>query len=286
MLFLIAVASAVTTQIFCNLSRSKQDFVENLPCLYDLLQLSCVELVQWLHHQQIILNLMKMQLASVLPILYRLLQPRFSNCLWSGDDNSRAIALTFDDGPHPRYTPELLAVLDRYQIRASFFWLGACVNRSPEIAKAICDRGHWIGLHGYDHQSFPLLSPIQLRDTLEKTQAAIYTACNLPPEQVRDVRPPNGLFTPKILKYLLQWNYRPVMWSVVPVDWTRPGISTVTQRVSQQVKNGSIIVLHDGAYGGQDVAATSEILIPQLLQKGYQFVTIDTFWQPVKIKNS
>jgi peptidoglycan/xylan/chitin deacetylase (PgdA/CDA1 family) len=220
-----------------------------------------------------------MQLASLLPILYRLLQPRFTNCLWSGDDNCGAIALTFDDGPHPQYTPEVLAVLDRYQIKASFFWLGACVNRSPEIAKAVRDRGHWIGLHGYDHQSFPLLSPKQLQQSLTKTQVAIYHACNLQPEQVRDVRPPNGLFTPQTLKYLLQWNYRPVMWSVVPVDWNRPGITTVAQRVFRQVNNGSIIVLHDGAYGGQDVAATIEILIPQLLQKGYQFVTIDTFWQ-------
>ncbi|MBD2357703.1 polysaccharide deacetylase family protein [Tolypothrix sp. FACHB-123] len=227
-----------------------------------------------------------MQLAPFLPILYRLLQPRFTNCLWSGDNSSCAIALTFDDGPHPQYTLEVLAVLERYQIQASFFWLGACVNRFPEIAKAVCDRGHWIGLHGYDHQSFPLLSPIELRDTLEKTQAAIYTACNLQPEKVRDVRPPNGLFTPQTLKFLFQWNYRPIMWSVVPVDWTRPGVSTVVQRVSQQVNNGSIIVLHDGVYGGQDVAATIEILIPQLLNTGYQFVTIDTFWQLAKIKNS
>ncbi|BAY27931.1 polysaccharide deacetylase [Calothrix sp. NIES-2100] len=227
-----------------------------------------------------------MQLAPLLPILYRLLQPRFTNCLWSGDENSRAIALTFDDGPHPQYTPEVLAVLDRYQIKASFFWLGACVNRSTDIAKAVCDRGHWIGLHGYDHRSFPLLSPMELRQSLEKTQAAIYSACNLLPEQVTDVRPPNGLFTPQTLKFLLQWNYRPVMWSVVPVDWTRPGVTTVAQRVFSQVQNGSIIVLHDGAYGGQDVAATIEILIPQLLQQGYKFVTIDTFYQQGKINNS
>jgi peptidoglycan/xylan/chitin deacetylase (PgdA/CDA1 family) len=227
-----------------------------------------------------------MQLASFLPILYRLLQPRFTNSLWRGDENYSAIALTFDDGPHPQYTGEVLAVLDRYQIKASFFWLGVCVNRSPEIAKAVCDRGHWIGLHGYDHQSFPLLSAMELRESLEKTQAAIYRACNLLPEKVRDVRPPNGLFTPQTLKSLIQWNYRPVMWSVVPVDWNRPGITTVAQRVFRQVKNGSIIVLHDGAYGGQDVAATIEILIPQLLQQGYQFVTIDDFWQSTKINNS
>lgn len=223
-----------------------------------------------------------MQFAPLFPYVYRILQPTFPNCLWGGDRNLKAIALTFDDGPHPQYTPQLLKVLDYYDIKASFFWLGACVNRSPDIAKAICDRGHWVGLHGYDHRSFPMLSAHDLKNSLEKTQAAIYNACNLLPEKVRDVRPPNGLFTPKILKLFLEWNYRPVMWSVVPEDWVLPGVDTVVQRVLSQVQNGSLIVLHDGACGGQDIAATTKILIPQLLQRGYQFVTVDTLWQYTK----
>ena len=94
-----------------------------------------------------------------------------------------------------------------------------------------------------------------------------------------DVRPPNGLFTPQTLNLLSQWQYRPVMWSVVPEDWVRPGVSVVVQRVLQQVNNGSLIVLHDGACGGQDVAATVQNLVPQLLQQGYSFVTVDTLWR-------
>ncbi|WP_414544705.1 polysaccharide deacetylase family protein [Nostoc sp. CCY0012] len=226
-----------------------------------------------------------MQLAPFLPFVHRILQPSFPNCLWHGDRSLKKIALTFDDGPHPEYTPQVLEVLDRYNIPASFFWLGACVNRSPDIAKAICDRGHWIGLHGYDHRSFPMLTPHELRDSLEKTQAAIYQACDLLPAQVCDVRPPNGFFTPKTLQLFIQWNYRPVMWSIVPVDWERPGVATVVQRVLKQVQNGSLIVLHDGVYGGQDVAATIQVLIPQLLQQGYQFVTIDSLWQQFQTSN-
>ncbi|MBE9008511.1 polysaccharide deacetylase family protein [Fortiea sp. LEGE XX443] len=220
-----------------------------------------------------------MQLAPLFPFVYRILQPSFPLCLWNGDRTIKAIALTFDDGPHPQYTPQVLRVLDRYNITASFFWLGACVNRSPAVAKGVSDRGHWIGLHGYDHRSFPLLSPQELKESLEKTQAAIYNSCNLLPEQVRDVRPPNGLFTPKTLKLFHQWNYRPVMWSVVPEDWVRPGITTVVQRVLQQVQNGSLVVLHDGVFGGQDVAATIEALIPALLQRGYEFITVDNLWR-------
>ena len=220
-----------------------------------------------------------MQLAPLYPILYRILQPSFPSCLWTGATNSRAIALTFDDSPHPQYTSELLQVLDRYSIRASFFWLGACVDRNPTLAREVYKRGHWIGLHGYHHHSFPFLKPDALKQSLEKTQEAIAQACQIHPDNVRDVRPPNGLFTPQTLNLLHQWNYRPVMWSVVPEDWERPGVYVVMQRVLQQVQNGSLIVLHDGYCGGQDVAQTTAQLIPQLLQQDYYFVTIDQLRQ-------
>lgn len=220
-----------------------------------------------------------MQFAPLYPIIHQILKPIFPQCLWRGDNTSKNIALSFDDGPHPEYTPQLLAVLDRYQIPATFFWLGICVNRFPQVAKLVCDRHHWIGLHGYNHHNFPLLSATQLRDSLQQTQAAIFNACNLSPAQVRDVRPPNGTFTPKTLELLHQWNYRPVMWTVVPEDWVRPGVNTVVERVLKQVKNGSIIVLHDGYFGGQDVAHTVDILIPRLLEQGYNFVTIDAMHQ-------
>lgn len=220
-----------------------------------------------------------MQFAPLYPILYKILKPSFPTCLWVGASNTRAIALTFDDGPHPQYTPELLKVLDHHGLKASFFWLGACVDRSPNVALEVYKRGHWIGLHGYYHHSFPFLKPEAIKQSLEKTQQAIAQACQLHPDKIRDVRPPNGMFTPQTLSLLQQWNYRPVMWSVVPEDWTLPGVSVVLQRVLRQVQNGSLIVLHDGYCGGKDVAATTDQLVPQLLQQGYYFVTIDQLWQ-------
>lgn len=224
-----------------------------------------------------------MPLAPFLPFIYQVLSPTFPGCLWAGSATSPAIALSFDDGPHPQYTPRLLEVLDHYQIPASFFWLGVCVNRSPEVAKAVYRRGHWIGLHGYTHRSFPKLSTSELKQSLEQTQMAIAQSCQLElayvQRQIRDVRPPNGLFTPQTLTSLRQWNYRPVMWSVVPEDWVQPGVEVVIRRVLQQTCNGSIIVLHDGHYGGVDVAAIATQLIPRLLQTGYRFVTIEQLWQ-------
>lgn len=224
----------------------------------------------------------KLQFAPFFPYLHPLLTPTFPRCLWTGDLSQPEICLTFDDGPHPEYTLELLKVLDSYQISASFFWLGQSVERHPEIAQAVYQRGHWIGLHGYQHQSFPFLTEIDLKNSLEKTQNAILKACGLEPEFVLDVRPPNGFFLPQTLTLLTSWGYRPVMWSVVPEDWVHPGVDVVTHRVIKQTRNGSIIVLHDGSHGGKDVAKTAEKIIPKLLEQNYRFVTIPKFWQSAK----
>lgn len=224
-----------------------------------------------------------MQFAPLYPLLHPLLKQNFPTCLWAGTSSSKTIALTFDDGPHPRHTPQLLEVLDRYQVPASFFWLGNCVDHAPAVARSVYERGHWVGLHGYTHRSFPLLSTPELQHSLEQTQRSIAQACQLDlsyvQQAVQDVRPPNGLFTPQILTQLCQWGYRPVMWSVVPEDWVRPGIFVASQRVLQQTQNGSLIVLHDGYCGGEDVAAIAHRVIPILLQQGYTFVTIDQLWQ-------
>ncbi|OLP16058.1 chitooligosaccharide deacetylase NodB-like protein [Leptolyngbya sp. 'hensonii'] len=233
-----------------------------------------------------------MQFALVLPLLYRMLQPLFPDCLWSLEQELRhdqpgggpkQVALTFDDGPHPQYTPELLSVLRHYDVKASFFCLGACVEYFPEVCRALYDQGHWIGLHGYDHRGFHRLSAETLKESLEKTQTAIARACGLDPidakTQMRDVRPPNGLFTPATLSLLHQWDYRPVMWSVVPEDWVRPGVTVVVHRVMQQVQRGSLIVLHDGYWGGQDVAGIADQIISLLLKQGYEFVLVEEFWR-------
>ncbi|MGF1478840.1 MAG: polysaccharide deacetylase family protein [Cyanophyceae cyanobacterium] len=220
-----------------------------------------------------------MQFAPLYPVLYRILKPAFPLCLWSGAEDRRAVALTFDDGPHPQYTPALLEVLNHYQVRGTFFLLGDRVRRYPDLARKIAQQGHWIGLHGYTHQAFPFLSQAALSQSLLATQAAIAQACHIPPRQVCDVRPPNGLFTPQILRQLRAEGYRIVMWSVVPEDWVRPGIAAVQRRVLSQLHNGALIVLHDGSCGGQDVVQTCAALIPQLLARHYRLVTVAQMWQ-------
>ncbi|PZD72091.1 Peptidoglycan-N-acetylmuramic acid deacetylase PdaC [Acaryochloris thomasi RCC1774] len=227
-----------------------------------------------------------MGIAPVLPYVHRVLSPLFPGCLWKGNPERKEIALTFDDGPHPKYTLQLLEALAEYQVTASFFWLGVCVERAPQVAQAVYEQGHWLGLHGYTHRSFPRMKGEQLLQDLGRTRDAIASICNIDPSTLRDVRPPNGVFTPSTLSRLKLGGYRPVMWSVVPVDWVCPGVELVTQRVVEQTQNGSIIVLHDGLCGGQDVAQSVRQLVPQLLDQGYRFVTIDHLWKQQNYMNS
>jgi peptidoglycan/xylan/chitin deacetylase (PgdA/CDA1 family) len=226
-----------------------------------------------------------MQFAPLYPHLYRLLKPTFPSCLWSGSAQRPQIALTFDDGPHPRYSKELLKVLSSHGVTASFFWLGLCVERSPQTARAISEAGHWIGLHGYDHDLFPRLKPERLKHDLDRTRDLIHTHCGIAKQNLIDVRPPFAVATPKTLKQLKSWGYRTVMWSVVPEDWVHPGIDIAIDRVLKQTQNGSQIVFHDGHYGGKDVAATIDRLIPHLKRQGYEFVTVDRLWQGHSQKN-
>ncbi len=208
-------------------------------------------------------------------ILHRLGSVLLPSCLWRGDANVPVVALTFDDGPHPVYTPALLQVLARHGVTATFFLLGERVTRFPEVVRQIHEAGHGIGLHGFSHRPFPRLAPNQLRRDLEATQQTIGAACGLLPGAVRDVRPPGGAATPETVARLRAWGYRPVMWGAVSGDWACPGVGVVVRRTLAQTRAGTIIVLHDGGSGGRDVAAVADAFIPTLQECGYGFVTVD-----------
>ncbi|MGC9526029.1 MAG: polysaccharide deacetylase family protein [Limnospira sp.] len=225
---------------------------------------------------------LKLQFAFFYPFIYPLLRLISPNCLWTGNRSRKEIALTIDDGPHPQYTLELLDVLDKYGIKASFFWLGVCVERHPEVAREVYRRGHWIGIHGYQHLSFTQFKQAEFEQSLEQTKTAIHNVCGLAGDRLQYVRPPNGFFTWETLRLLTEWGYRTVMWSVVPEDWVEPGADIVASRVLRQTKQGSIIVLHDGYFGGCNVAASVDQIVPELLRRGYEFVSIDRLWKEAK----
>src|SRR6266496_4703369 len=127
---------------------------------------------------------------SLLPHLHSILQRQFPQALWVGPADRLDIALTFDDGPDPRDTPQLLDVLARHRVVATFFWLGERIQALPALARAAAAAGHQIAIHGYAHQAFPLLPATALRNQLDRTRQLIAEASGQNPATIHDVRPP------------------------------------------------------------------------------------------------
>jgi peptidoglycan-N-acetylglucosamine deacetylase len=188
----------------------------------------------------------------------------------------RKVALTFDDGPNPDWTPPLLAKLAEYRVPATFFVLGRNLERHPEIGRQIVREGHEVGNHTYDHRILPLSSTAGIVRELESTQALISELLDVRPVFLR---PPNGLFSRRVLDVADRLGYRVVVGDVFPVDVALPGPEVITARVLRRVRPGSIIILHDGYVGRFDRDKSQTIramdgLLPRLRDQGYEFVML------------
>lgn len=206
--------------------------------------------------------------------LYRAQQKKYPSVLWQGDGSRREIALTFDDGPHPKDTPQVLEVLAKHEVRATFFLVGKYVEQYPNLVKQIHQNGHRIGIHCYRHLPFPLEAPSVLRAQLERTRNAITEACGISSETIRHIRPPYGAFTARTLSLLEGWGYRLVMWNSIPPHWMQPLNWTINQVIADAIP-GSVIVLHDGHGHGTRVAEIVDSIVPKLRAKDFRFVTME-----------
>ena len=213
-------------------------------------------------------------ITTTIQSFYRKMQKRHPGVLFYGDTSRREIALTFDDGPHPRDTPQLLDALAGHNIHATFFLVGRYVEQHPHLVKQIYQSGHQIGIHCYRHIPFPLENASTLRGQLDRTRTTIANACGFSPETIRDVRPPYGLFTAKTLLHLTEWGYRLVLWDNMPLHFIQPASWTIKQIIGPTVP-GSVIVLHDGNGHGEKVTQILNTVVPQLKAKGFEFVTIE-----------
>ena len=202
------------------------------------------------------------------------LQSRHANVLFHGNRTRPEIALTFDDGPHPRDTPQVLDVLAKQDVRATFFLIGHSVEQYPQLVRRIHQSGHQLALHCYRHIPFPLESASTLKRQLDQSRTAIANACGIPPDSIRHVRPPYGFFTARTLSLLTDWGYHLVLWDNMPLHFLQPTAWTVNQLLERTVP-GSILVLHDGKGHGAKVAHILEIVLPRLKAKGFEFVTIE-----------
>jgi peptidoglycan/xylan/chitin deacetylase (PgdA/CDA1 family) len=213
------------------------------------------------------------------PLVHRVLERRQPSALWRGDTSRRQIALTFDDGPSERDTPALLRVLAKYGIVATFFVLGERLRTTAgSLLRDVHAAGHQVAIHGYRHRPFPFANETRLRRELDLTRDLIAEGCGIASCAVRDVRPPFGLYTSRVLGRLQAWQYRPVMWSVVPPHWVQSAEETVAELL-RDVSPGALVVLHEGHLGGPPVAELVEATLPILIDRGLEFVSVEQMWQ-------
>ncbi|MEV3929968.1 polysaccharide deacetylase family protein [Streptomyces sp. NPDC049944] len=180
---------------------------------------------------------------------------------------SDAVVLTFDDGPDPRYTPDILATLRRYGVRAMFFVCGEMAADNRDLLREMADDGHVVGNHSWSHPLIPKLSRGRIRDELGSTSEVIETTLGAPPLWYRA---PYGAWNRNSFEIGAAMGMEPMAWTVDTLDWTTPGTDTIVRRVKKGAAPGVVVLSHDaGGNRSQSVAALRRYL-PALLEKGYR----------------
>lgn len=210
----------------------------------------------------------------------------FGQAVVSGPSDIPLVALTYDDGPNPPYTDKILDVLKSEHAHATFFLVGRAVAQYPATVKRMVAEGNAVGNHTWDHVHLIVLRRAEMRSEMQRTDAAILSAAHIQP---KIMRPPFGARDWRVMDEMRRLGYAVIMWSVpLPRDWEYPTALVIAHRIIPQVKDGSIIVLHDGNRGqlcafrhlnphicdrNQDIEAT-RLIIEALKAKGFGFVTI------------
>ena len=180
----------------------------------------------------------------------------------------RVVALTFDDGPHPKLTPWILDQLDRYSAHATFFLVGKQVRMYPELTRSILARGHELATHSYSHQDMTTLTPLEVERELVGGRAAIAEATGT---QVTLFRPPGGNYDGAVGRAAVRWGFTPVLWSCNICDFYDNPPSHVVGGMLSRIEPGGIVLLHNG----EDLTVD---ILPQLLQAlredGWRMVSV------------
>lgn len=189
---------------------------------------------------------------------------------------SRQLALTYDDGPNDPHTRQLLDVLAKHNVLATFFLIGSYAQQRPEIARKIVEAGHVVGNHTFTHPLLTFKSEVEIRQQLLDCRAALHDAIG---QHSNLFRPPFGGRRPTVLRIARELGLEPVMWNVTGYDWNAPPATEIERKVRRQIRGGDVILLHDGnhkqlgADRSQTVLATDH-LITRFKEKGYEFVAI------------
>jgi len=192
----------------------------------------------------------------------------------AGAENQKIVALTFDDGPHPKFTPQILDLLNKYDAKATFFVLGKHVELYPEILLRLIDEGHEVGNHTFTHIDVRQSPYTKIKEEFEDTQSIIYEIAG---RGTIFFRPPFGFLNDYTLQVIEENRSKIILWSANqdPKDWTGRYYREIANHILNNIGNGNIILLHDyvAERESQTVRAL-EIILPELVEQGYQFVTI------------
>ena len=211
-------------------------------------------------------------LLSLLPVATTAHEAEsFGNVYCRSAVSTKRIALTFDDGPHPRYTKEILKILAEYKIPATFFIIGVNAERYPEDLQAIVDAGCELGNHTYSHPHMRRMDTEATRQELLHCQSVIQQLTGIRPTLFR---PPEGIFSENLYGLTKEMQYQIVLWSIDTKDWAMNPSDAITQTVMSQLRGGDIILMHDYVSGGNTTCDALRAIIPQILSQGYSFVTV------------
>ena len=187
-------------------------------------------------------------------------------------NDGNKIALTFDDGPHPVYTPIILDILKEYDVHATFFLIGENAERNPDLVRRILREGHEIGNHTYLHKNLREHTPGCIYEEISMAEEAILRIAD---QRTKLLRPPGGLYDKQVCETARRLDYDIILWTVDTLDWTHPTSKEIVEKVESSVQCGDIILCHD-FIGGAPSPTPEAIkrIIPDLLGQGYEFVSV------------
>ncbi|MEG4116244.1 polysaccharide deacetylase family protein [Microcoleus sp. N9_B4] len=190
------------------------------------------------------------------------------------DSQHKAIALTFDDGPWPKTTTQILDILKENNIKATFFWVGRYLKNSPEIGKQVAAAGHAIGNHTWNHEYLQYNEDGAARE-IDRTSSLIEDLTGI---QTSMFRPPGGILNNGLAAYAQKKNYAVVMWSADSFDW-RTLTESLIDNVMRQANSGGIVLMHDGGGNRARTVKALPDIIAKLRKEGYIFVTVPELLQ-------
>ncbi|MGE5381341.1 MAG: polysaccharide deacetylase family protein [Methylocystaceae bacterium] len=192
----------------------------------------------------------------------------------------RCVAITFDDGPDPVYTPMMLDLLEENQVKATFFLIGLHSEWYPELVKRINKEGHEIGNHSYYHKNYSIKSPGYVAGDMQRTNELLTKITGVRPCLLR---PPFGRYNDKTVEIAKEQQLQVVCWSINSLDWQRPAAYVMERQVRRHLGPGQIILFHDGGGRRKETVRAVANFIKTAQDEGYRFLTVS---EMIKYQNS